>query len=144
MSSLVIAQLCAGDTQPDSPQLEEAIRPALIKHFKPALLARMRIVPYYPIAGSVLEELVELKLQRFAERLERRQLTFSYDQQLVSHLAERCLRADSGARLIDQLIDEHLQPQVVDRLLDAMAKGERVHSAQATLGSAGAIVCEFA
>ena len=104
----------------------------------------MRIVPYYPIAGEILEELVELKLQRFAERLQRRHLTFSHDQQLVTHLAERCLRADSGARLIDQLIDEHLQPQVVDRLLDAMASGQRLSSAKATLGSAGAIVCEFA
>ena len=139
-----ISTLCASGTRPDSEQLEEAIRPALIRHFKPALLARMRIVPYYPIAGAVLEELVELKLQRFAERLQRRQLSFVHDQQLVSHLAERCLRADSGARLIDQLIDEHLQPQVVDRLLDAMASGQRVEQVTATLGSAGAIVCEFA
>ena len=144
LGSEQIAALCADGAQPDSEQLEEAIRPALVRHFKAALLARMRIVPYYPIAGEILEELVELKLQRFAERLQRRHLTFSHDQQLVTHLAERCLRADSGARLIDQLIDEHLQPQVVDRLLGAMASGQRLSSAKATLGSAGAIVCEFA
>ncbi|GAA6129822.1 type VI secretion system ATPase TssH [Halopseudomonas sabulinigri] len=144
LGSEQISTLCANGAHADSQQLEEAIRPALIRHFKPALLARMRIVPYYPIAGAVLEELVELKLQRFAERLQRRQLSFAHDQQLVSHLAERCLRADSGARLIDQLIDEHLQPQVVDRLLDAMASGQRVQQVTATLGSAGAIVCEFA
>ncbi|MEH6565394.1 MAG: type VI secretion system ATPase TssH [Halopseudomonas sp.] len=144
LGSAQIASLCAAGSEPASDQLEDAIRPALINHFKPALLARMRIVPYYPIAGAVLEDLVELKLQRFAERLQRRQLSFTHDQQLVRHLAERCLRADSGARLIDQLIDDNLQPQVVDRLLDAMAKGERIQRATASLDSAGAIVCEFA
>lgn len=139
-----IADLCQHGQRPETEDLELAIRPALTKHFKPALLARMRVVPYYPIQGEVLNELVALKLSRFGDRLARRQLQFSHCEMLVEHLAERCTHSDSGARLIDHLIDQHLQPLVVDRLLDAMAGGEALQRVHATLDGNGAVVCEFA
>jgi type VI secretion system protein VasG len=139
-----IASLCQGGQRPATEDLELAIRPTLTQHFKPALLARMRVVPYYPIQGEVLNELVALKLSRFGERLARRQLQFSHCEALVDNLAERCTHSDSGARLIDHLIDQHLQPLVVDRLLDAMAGGETLQRVHATLDGNGAVVCEFA
>jgi type VI secretion system protein VasG len=104
----------------------------------------MRVVPYYPIQGEVLNELVALKLSRFGERLSRRQLQFSHCEALVENLAERCTHSDSGARLIDHLIDQHLQPLVVDRLLDAMASGHALQRVHATLDGNGTVVCEFA
>lgn len=139
-----IASLCQGGQRPATEDLELAIRPALTQHFKPALLARMRVVPYYPIQGEVLNELVVLKLLRFGERLARRQLQFSHCEALIENLAERCTHSDSGARLIDHLIDQHLQPQVVDRLLGAMAGGKTLQRVHATLDGNGAVVCEFA
>lgn len=144
LASERIANLCQGGQRPDAEDLEQAIRPTLTQHFKPALLGRMRVVPYYPINGDVLNELVGLKLARFAERLQRRQLQFSYAPALLEHLAERCSHSDSGARLIDHLIDQHLQPLVVDRLLEAMASGESLQRVHATLDGEGTVVCEFA
>ena len=144
LASERIASLCQGGQRPDAEALEQAIRPTLTQHFKPALLGRMRVVPYYPINGEVLNELVGLKLERFAERLQRRQLQFSYAPALLENLAERCSHSDSGARLIDHLIDQHLQPLVVDRLLDAMASGESLQRVHATLDGEGSVVCEFA
>jgi type VI secretion system protein VasG len=144
LASERIASLCQGGQRPDAEDLEQAIRPTLTQHFKPALLGRMRVVPYYPINGEVLNELVGLKLARFGERLQRRQLQFSHCPALLENLAERCSHSDSGARLIDHLIDQHLQPLVVDRLLDAMASGETLQRVHATLDGEGAVVCEFA
>jgi type VI secretion system protein VasG len=144
LASERIASLCQGDQRPAADDLEQAIRPTLSQHFKPALLGRMRVVPYYPINGEVLNELVGLKLARFGERLQRRQLQFSHTPALLAHLAERCSHSDSGARLIDHLIDQHLQPLVVDRLLDAMASGETLQRVHATLDGEGSVVCEFA
>lgn len=138
-----IASLCADGQRPAADELEQAIRPQLTQHFKPALLGRMRVVPYYPIEGDVLEELVGLKLARFGERLARRQLQFSHCPALLEHLAERCTHSESGARLIDHLIDQLLQPLVVDRLLDAMAGGETLQRVHATLDRNGTVVCEF-
>ncbi|MBK3759760.1 type VI secretion system ATPase TssH [Stutzerimonas frequens] len=144
LASERIARFCSAGQRPAAEDLELAIRPQLSQHFKPALLGRMRVVPYYPIAGEVLDELVALKLARFGERLQRRQLQFSHCPALVTHLSERCGDSDSGARLIDHLIEQHLQPLVVDRLLAAMASDEPLQRVHATLDGNGALVCEFA
>nr|WP_301271346.1 type VI secretion system ATPase TssH [Pseudomonas mandelii] len=139
-----ISELCENGARPTAEVLEETIRPVLSKHFKPALLARMRVVPYYPVGGPVLRELIEIKLGRLGERLNRRQLDFTYSQDLVDHLAERCTQSDSGARLIDHLLDLHVLPLVADRLLDAMATGESLKRVHATLDGNASVMCEFA
>jgi type VI secretion system protein VasG len=139
-----ISELCEDGARPTAEVLEETIRPVLSKHFKPALLARMRVVPYYPVGGPVLRELIEIKLGRLGERLNRRQLDFTYSQDLVDHLAERCTQSDSGARLIDHLLDLHVLPLVADRLLDAMATGESLKRVHATLDGDASVTCEFA
>ncbi|MBU0524208.1 MAG: type VI secretion system ATPase TssH [Gammaproteobacteria bacterium] len=139
-----ISELCENGARPSAEVLEETIRPVLSKHFKPALLARMRVVPYYPVGGPVLRELIEIKLDRLGERLNRRQLDFTYSQDLVDHLAERCTQSDSGARLIDHLLDLHVLPLVADRLLDAMATSESLKRVHATLDGGASVTCEFA
>lgn len=144
LASERIEALCANEQRPPVEQLEEAIRPTLSRHFKPALLARMRVVPYYPVAGAVLRELIELKLQRLAQRLDKRRLQFSHSPVLLEHLAERCASGESGARLIDQLLEQSLLPRIADRLLDAMASGKPITRVHATLDGEGALACEFA
>ncbi|MBK5353410.1 type VI secretion system ATPase TssH [Pseudomonas sp. TH41] len=139
-----ISERCENGARPTAEVLEEIILPVLSKHFKPALLARMRVVPYYPVSGPVLRELIEIKLGRLGERLNRRQLDFAYSQDLVDHLAERCTQSDSGARLIDHLLDLHVLPLVADRLLDAMAAGERLKRVHAKLDGHASVICEFA
>ena len=139
-----ISQLCEHGARPTAEVLEATIRPVLSQHFKPALLARMRVVPYYPVGGPVLRELIEIKLGRLGERLARRQLAFSFCQALVDELAERCTQSDSGARLIDHLLEQHVLPLVADRLLDAMAQGESLQRVHATLDAHAGVICEFA
>lgn len=143
LGSECIGQLCAGSQRPDVQVLQEAIRPLLRDHFKPALLARMHVVPYYPISDEILHDLARLKLESLGQRLHLRKLAFSYTPELVAHMAERCTHADSGARYIDQWIERHLLPQVVDRLLEAMAQGETLSQVHARLDSEGYPLCEF-
>ncbi|OCX20434.1 type VI secretion system ATPase TssH [Pseudomonas graminis] len=144
LGSDLISDLCADGARPAAQVLEDTICPVLASHFKPALLARMRVVPYYPVSGSVLRELIEVKLGRLGERLNRRQLAFTFSEALVDHLVERCSQSDSGARLIDHLLELHVLPQVADRLLDAMAAGQRLTSVHATVDHEAAVTCEFA
>ena len=144
LGSDLISHLCADGARPSAQVLDEHLHPVLARHFKPALLARMRVVPYYPVSGSVLRELIEIKLKGLGERLNRRQLAFTFSEALVDQLAERCSQGDSGARLIDHLLELHVLPQVADRLLDAMAAGQRLTSVHATLDHGGAVTCEFA
>lgn len=144
LGSEQIDELCANNVRPAVEVLEKTIRPVLSKHFKPALLARMRVVPYYPVSGPVLRELIEIKLGQLCERLRRRQLDFTYSPGLVDHLVARCTQSGSGARLIDHLLDLHLMPRIADRLLDAMAGGVSLKSVYATLDGHAAVTCEFA
>ena len=143
LGSECIGELCAGDQRPDMQMLQEAIHPLLRDYFKPALLARMRVVPYYPIKGEVLHDLARLKLERLGQRLRLRKLAFSYTPELVAHMAEHCAHADSGARYIDQWIELHLLPQVADRLLAAMAQGECLANVHARLADSGYPICEL-
>ena len=50
----VITEMTAGDDKPDAATLLSAVRPILSNHFKPALLARMTVVPYFPLATDAL------------------------------------------------------------------------------------------
>ncbi|MFB3305447.1 AAA family ATPase [Pseudomonas sp. AMR01] len=138
-----ISELCADGERPDAQALQAAIQPVLRAHFKPALLARMRVVPYYPLTGQVLHDVARLKLAGLGERLHRRKLAFTYSPELIAHMTERCAHGDSGARYIDQWIEQHLLPQMVDRLLSAMAAGETLSSAHAGLDDNGQPTCEF-
>ena len=142
LGSECIADLCAGGQRPDTAVLQEAINPLLRAHFKPALLARMRVVPYYPITGEVLHDVIRLKLERLGQRLQRRRLAFSYTPELVTQMATRCAHGDSGARYIDQWLETCLLPQIVDRLLGAMAVGDSLTQVHASLGPDGQPVCE--
>ncbi|MBD8577096.1 type VI secretion system ATPase TssH [Pseudomonas syringae] len=139
-----IEALCAQGERPDPQALQAQIRPLLSRHFRPALLARMQVVPYYPIHGPVLAELVILRLERLAERMRRRQLTLSYAPEVVEHLAGRCQQSPSGARLIDHLLETRVMPPLVDRLLAAMAGGDPVEAVHVSLDEHDAIVCGFA
>ncbi|ROM62982.1 hypothetical protein BK652_28675 [Pseudomonas brassicacearum] len=103
----------------------------------------MCVVLYYPVGGSVLRELVEIKLDRLGERRRRRQLGFSYCARLVDHLVGHCTRSDSGARLIDRLLDLHLMPLVADRLLVSKAAEEPLRHVHAMLNSEANVACEF-
>ncbi|WP_339435110.1 AAA family ATPase [Pseudomonas orientalis] len=143
LASDCINALCADGQRPDPQVLQDAIYPVLRAHFKPALLARMRVVPYYPIGEKVLHEVAALKLASLGQRLQQRQLAFTWSPGLVAHMTERCADGDSGARYIDQWIERHLLPQMVDGLLGAMAADAPLASVHARLDGNGQPVCEF-
>ncbi|HEV2765568.1 MAG TPA: type VI secretion system ATPase TssH, partial [Pyrinomonadaceae bacterium] len=77
----VMMKLCADpDTRPEPEGLVEAVRPELLKVFKPALLGRMVVVPYYPITDDVMRRIIRLQLGRIGARLrENHGAEFVYD-----------------------------------------------------------------
>src|SRR5215470_12400214 len=63
-------KLCADpETRPEPAALVEALRPDLLKVFKPAFLGRMIVVPYYPLADDVMHQIIALQLGRVRTRL---------------------------------------------------------------------------
>jgi type VI secretion system protein VasG len=102
----------------------EAIRPELVRHFKPAFLGRLVIVPYLPLGDAQVEEIVRLKLKRVQERFwdtYRAELTCAPD--VVSAIAARCSEIDTGARAIDNLLTNTLLPELSGEILARVTEG---------------------
>src|SRR5260370_30205451 len=120
-----IMKLCADrDTKPLPEPLVEAIRPELIKVFKPALLGRMVVVPYYPISDDVMREIIKLQLNRIGSRLdENHGANFSYDPQVVDEVASRCKEVESGARNVDHILTRSLLPEMSGAVLSRIGTG---------------------
>ena len=126
--SAAIMQACLNqDTPPDAEALEQLLRPQLYKHFKPAFLGRMKVVPFYPIPYAVLAQIIALKLDRIGRRIQaNHHAEFSYDQSLVDALLQRCTEADAGARNVDHVLNGTLLPEIAGAVLEKMAQGAAI------------------
>src|SRR5207249_3000984 len=85
--------------------LTEAVRSDLLEIFKPALLGRMIVVPYFPITDDVMREIIELQIGRIGHRIaENHRAGFAYDEAVITEIANRCNEVESGARNVDGIL----------------------------------------
>ena len=116
-----IADMMARQTPPDAADMTEELHPTLSRHFKPALLARLRVVPYVPLGTDTLRTIVAQRLQRLGERLcTQPGLTLDYSDAVLDHITAHCVRHDGGARNIDAMINQTLLPRISTEILAAM------------------------
>ncbi len=123
---------------PGAEALSEALRPILMRTFKPAFLGRMKVVPYYPISDDVLARIITLKLGRIRDRVSaNHKASFSWDEGLVEAVLARCTEVDSGARNVDHILNGTLLPEIAENVLTAMAEGTRINSIKVSAGKKG-------
>ncbi|MCD6615950.1 type VI secretion system ATPase TssH [Aeromonas veronii] len=112
--------------QPDD--LLDALYPELAAFFKPALLARMEVIPYLPLGHDTLVQIVGGKLNRLVKLLKGR---FGAEVVLESEVAEEILlranRSENGARMLESVIDGALLPPVSLQLLQRLSAGEPIN-----------------
>ncbi len=126
-TDLIMSLSADPETRPDPKGLEEAIRPELVKAFKPALLGRMYTVPFYPIADDILKEIVKLQLRKIEKRIsDNHKADFTYDDSVVDTVAARCTDVDSGARNVINILTGSLLPEMSGEVLSRMASGEGI------------------
>lgn len=102
----------------DANIIAEAIRPTLNQHFKPALLARMSVLPFVPLSDEAMTEIIHHKLNKVSQRLQsHHKLSLSYEESLVEFVLGNCRIAETGARNIDAVINRQLLPQLSTQLL---------------------------
>ncbi|WP_303287599.1 type VI secretion system ATPase TssH [Marinobacter sp. SS8-8] len=113
--------------------LEEALYPELASFFKPALLARMEVVPYLPLGEETLNRIVGDKLQRLADQIKVRYHTeVELEGGLIEAIRNRATRSENGARMLESIIEGELLPPVSLALLEKLAAREPV--TKVTLG----------
>ncbi|QWF19578.1 type VI secretion system ATPase TssH [Lysobacter capsici] len=112
---------------PKADELADALRPVLMKSFKPAFLGRLKVVPYYPISDDVLAQIIALKLRRIRDRVAaNHKAVFEWDDSLVEAMLQRCTEVDSGARNVDHILNGTLLPEIAESVLARMAEGSKI------------------
>jgi type VI secretion system protein VasG len=133
------------ETCPDAEGLAAALRPDLLKAFKPALLGRLTVVPYFPLGDEVIRRIIRLQLGRIRDRIQASHRTqFHYDEAVVETIAGRCKEVESGARNVDHILTGTLLPAVSREFLSRLAEGKAVERVSVGVDAAGQFVYQFA
>lgn len=108
-------------------RINDLLYPELAAFFKPALLARMEVIPYLPLGRETLQEIIHGKLQRLDNLLSQR---FSAQVEITPAVVEeillRATRSENGARMLESIIDGALLPPLSLLLLQKMAAGNEI------------------
>ncbi|KFC05299.1 ClpB family protein [Trabulsiella guamensis ATCC 49490] len=111
----------------DPAALQEALYPVLADFFKPALLARMEVIPFLPLGNDTLAEIIASKLTRLENLLRQRfAATVTIDDAVAVEIMRRVTRSENGARMLESVIDGALLPPLSLLLLQHMAAGNAV------------------
>ena len=134
-----ITKLCADpDTTPEPAALAEALRPDLLKVFKPAFLGRVNVIIYYPLHDAVLRKIVVLQLNRISKRLkETYGVPLVYGPELPQAIAARCTEVESGARNIENILNRSLLPELSGQILGKRAEGSDITKVEVGIAEDG-------
>lgn len=132
----IISRMGASDRT--SGELWEELMKELRRIFKPALLARMVVVPYYPITDAVLHQIVELKLRKLQRRLlESHSVEMTYTDRIIEEIARKCVDSVSGARNVDHVLTGTVIPELSERILCATIDRKTIRKIAMDTGASG-------
>ncbi len=145
VTSEIILESCRNPRKlPDAETLTEMIRPELLEYFKPALLGRLVIVPYYPLWYEDIQQIIRLKLEKIQKRFqENHRIELTYSDKLVTEISDRCTESDTGARNVDNILTQTLLPELSGELLTRMAEGVNCTGIHIYMDTSGCIAFQF-
>jgi type VI secretion system protein VasG len=116
----LMMELCRDpDLLPEPAALAEALREPLRKVFPAAFLGRLSVVPYLPLEGKALAQIVTLKLNRIKQRIwDNHKATFDWDGAAVQAIMTRATQIESGARMIEAVLSNSVLPQISRQFLE--------------------------
>lgn len=116
---VIMTAVDRGDT--DITELTRHIRPEFNQIFPPAFMGRLTLLPYSPLSGEALNDIIKVKLNKVAARFcgnDQENRSLSYSTGVVSYVSARCQVRQSGARDIDAVINSEVLPLLTDYLLE--------------------------
>ncbi len=119
----VITEMTSSGSMIPYETILNAVRPILSNHFKPALLARMTVVPFLTLPNHVLKDIVALKLNKLAARMaDTHKIKLTYTESVKDQIAARCTEVETGARNIDHIMSGTILPQMSREILTRMSE----------------------
>jgi type VI secretion system protein VasG len=141
-TDLITNAAMPGNPPPPLEDVVSLVKPTLSAHFKPALLARMTVVPFYPIGTEALREIVRMKLGAVCKRAKQAHgIDLGVDDAVYEAIADRCREVESGARNVDHILRGTIMPLVSQEILRRIASGDSLAAMRLSLAPDGAIVC---
>ena len=126
VGSETIHEVCESAENITPELLDSNIRGELLKAFPAALLGRLTVVPYYPANYDMLNQIIDLQLNRVKERLTAKSIDFKYTQAVKEIILEKCTNGETGARMIDAVITQNLLPEISTICLNALVDGNSI------------------
>ena len=146
LASDIIQEMTANSGErPPAEVITGAIRPVLSQHFKPALLARMTVIPFYSLASDAMKSIVELKLDRIKKTLLRNnKMTLVISDNVAGQIVARCSEVETGARNIEYILNSNILPRMAQEILMHMTGEETTSTFQLGVDDAGEFTMTFA
>jgi len=130
-TDLIMSMCKDPELMPSPDAIAKALREPLLKVFPPALLGRLVAIPYFPLNDEMITAISQIQLRKIARRVEANHgVPFSYDDDVIGLIAQRCTDVDSGGRMIDAILTNTVLPAVSGEILMRMMEGQpfsRVH-----------------
>ncbi len=140
----VIAEMTQGDEVPLPEVIMSAVRPILSQHFKPALLARMTVIPFYMLRADAMKGIVRLKLDKLAARLmQNNKMKLVYTPAVTDQITKRCTEVETGARNIDYILTGNIMPRMSQEILSHMTEEGMPSAVNLDLNDDGSFTMEF-
>jgi type VI secretion system protein VasG len=140
----VIQEMTKDGAEVPAEAVLSAVRPLLSQHFKPALLARMTVVPYFTLGPEAMGRIVDLKLGRLADRLAtNNKMALEYAPAVTAQIAARCTENETGARNIDAILNGNVLPRMSQEILARMSEGGMPKKARLDVAEDGSISMAF-
>ena len=120
-------QACSDpEHKPDPAALADILRRPLLKTFPAALLGRLTVVPYYPLDHELLVDIARLRVAKVADRLlSHHGLNLVFEDAAYDLLLQHCAQWESGARMIDAVLNAHVLPGISRQLLSRAPESDQ-------------------
>ncbi|MDO4251270.1 MAG: type VI secretion system ATPase TssH, partial [Moraxella sp.] len=132
VGSDLILTLCQDELlKPDADGLAMALREPLLKTFPAALLGRIQNIPYYPLSQEMMSAIIKLQLDKVVQRIfDNHHIVMSYTDEVVHLINDRCQEIESGGRMIDSIITNHILPAISLEILSLVGSGTKITKLQ--------------
>ncbi len=121
----VIQEMTGGEEPLPVEAVMGAVRPLLSQYFKPALLARTTVIPFFSLDRDAMENIVEIKLQGLREMLmNNNRMEFRWGAKVIQQIAARCTEVETGARNIEYILNGNVLPRLSREILTQMSGGQ--------------------
>jgi len=81
----------------------------------------------FPLSDEMISAITRLQLGRIEKRiLENHKIPFTYEENVIHLIVERCSELESGGRMIDSILTNTMLPEISAEFLNRLVEGKEM------------------